>query len=317
LIDAKRVLREVKLLQFLKHENIIPLYDMIPPVSVKDFNDVYMVMEFMETDLHKIISSKNELSEEHIQYFMYQLLSGLKFIHSAHVIHRDLKPSNLLLNSDCRLKICDFGLARGVKLADEKHDYELTEYVVTRWYRAPEIMVAAQEYDFKSDIWSAGCIFAELFLRKPLFAGDDYIHQMNLIFDFLGTPTGDDLKFVTNPNALQFIKNMTVRPAKPYKKKFPTASADAIDLMQKMLSFNPHTRISADEALAHPYLSSLAEELDNHKQESSAPFDFDFEKTEFTRQKLREFFYEEVRNFRTEIPALDSTSTTTSTTSSS
>ena len=113
----------------------------------------YMILDFMETDLHKIIYSKNELTDEHIQYFIYQLLKGLKYIHSAHVIHRDLKPSNLLLNGNCDLKICDFGLARGVK---EEVDYELTEYVVTRWYRAPEVMCSCQEYDSKIDVWSIG-----------------------------------------------------------------------------------------------------------------------------------------------------------------
>ena len=105
----------------------------------------------METDLHKIIYSKNELTDEHIQYFLYQILKGMKYIHSSHVIHRDLKPSNLLLNSNCDLKICDFGLARGVK---EEVDYELTEYVVTRWYRAPEVMCSVQTYDHKIDVWS-------------------------------------------------------------------------------------------------------------------------------------------------------------------
>lgn len=100
------------------------------------FSFLLAVLDFMETDLHKIIYSKNVLSDEHIQYFVYQILRGLKYVHSAHVIHRDLKPSNLLLNGNCDLKICDFGLARGVK---EEVDYELTEYVVTRWYRAPEV----------------------------------------------------------------------------------------------------------------------------------------------------------------------------------
>ena len=165
-----------------------------PPLSVVCVSS-YMILDFMETDLHKIIYSKNELTDEHIQYFVYQILKGLKYIHSAHVIHRDLKPSNLLLNSNCDLKICDFGLARGTK---EEADYELTEYVVTRWYRAPEVMCSCQEYDHKIDVWSVGCILAELHGRKPLFPGDDYIKQMNLIFGVLGTPSKEDMKFITN-----------------------------------------------------------------------------------------------------------------------
>jgi len=148
LVDAKRILREVKLLRHFKHENIVGLRDFIPPpTDTESLEDIYMVLDFMETDLHKIIYSRNELTDEHIQYFVYQMLRALKYIHSAHVIHRDLKPSNLLLNGNCDLKICDFGLARGVK---EEEDYELTEYVVTRWYRAPEVMCSCQDYDHKS-----------------------------------------------------------------------------------------------------------------------------------------------------------------------
>jgi serine/threonine protein kinase len=151
LVDAKRILREIKLLRHFHHDNIVGLRDLIGPIEGEPFDDIYIVLDFMETDLHKIIYSKNDLTDEHIQYFIYQLLRGLKFIHSAHVIHRDLKPSNLLLNGNCDLKICDFGLARGVS---EDNDYELTEYVVTRWYRAPEVMCSCQEYDSKLDVWS-------------------------------------------------------------------------------------------------------------------------------------------------------------------
>lgn len=114
LIDAKRILREVKLLRHFRHENIIGLRDLCGPADViTPFDDIYIVLDFMETDLHKIIYSKNELTDEHIQYFVYQILKGLKFIHSSQTIHRDLKPSNLLLNGNCDLKICDFGMHSG------------------------------------------------------------------------------------------------------------------------------------------------------------------------------------------------------------
>ena len=180
-IDAKRILREIKLMKHLRHENIVNIIDMMPPLatSVEDYRDVYIVADLMETDLHRIIYSKQALSIDHAQYFVYQMLRGLKYIHSANVIHRDLKPSNLLVNSNCDLKICDFGLARGIH-NDRSigKTMLLTEYVVTRWYRAPEIMLACQEYSKPVDIWSVGCIFAELLKRKPLFAGDDYIDQV-------------------------------------------------------------------------------------------------------------------------------------------
>lgn len=183
-IDAKRILREIKLLKHFQHENIVSLIDMMPPnvAHLEDFNDVYIVTDLMETDLHRIIYSKQKLSTDHVQYFIYQVLRGLKYIHSCKVLHRDLKPSNLLVNSNCDLKICDFGLARGVDFSTEDGRAEtmlLTEYVVTRWYRAPEIMLACHEYSYPIDVWSVGCIFAELILRKPLFPGDDYIDQVS------------------------------------------------------------------------------------------------------------------------------------------
>jgi mitogen-activated protein kinase 1/3 len=189
-IDAKRILREIKLLKHFQHDNIVGLTDMMPPnvARLEDFNDVYMVTDLMETDLHRIIYSKQKLSIDHVQYFVYQVLRGLKYIHSCKVLHRDLKPSNLLVNSNCDLKICDFGLARGVDASQKDDRTEtmlLTEYVVTRWYRAPEIMLACHEYSYPIDVWSVGCIFAELILRKPLFPGDDYIDQVSHHYVFV------------------------------------------------------------------------------------------------------------------------------------
>jgi len=296
LIDAKRILREIKMLRHFRHENVIGLRDLIPPPEEEPFNDIYIVLDFMETDLHKIIYSKNELTDEHIQYFIYQILKGMKYIHSANVIHRDLKPSNLLLNSNCDLKICDFGLARGVK---EEVDYELTEYVVTRWYRAPEVMCSCHKYDHKIDVWSIGCIMAELHGRKPLFPGDDYIKQMNLIFNVLGTPSSEDLAFITNEKALEYIKSLKKKPKIPFNKIYKDANPLALDLLDRMLTFNPHKRISIDEALAHPYLKSLH----NPKTEAkcSRIFNFEFEKEKFTRSTLQDAMYREYKIFRPQL----------------
>mmetsp|Transcript_33031 Transcript_33031/g.80268 ORF Transcript_33031/g.80268 Transcript_33031/m.80268 type:complete len:395 (+) Transcript_33031:166-1350(+) len=292
LIDAKRILREVKLLRHFNHENVCGLYDLIDPPSRSNFEDVYMVLEYMETDLHKIIYSKNKLSDDHIQYFMYQILRGLKYIHSANVIHRDLKPSNILLNGNCDLKICDFGLARGV----DDSDFKLTEYVVTRWYRAPEVMCSCREYDRKIDVWSVGCIMAELHGREPLFPGQDYIQQMNLIFDCVGTPKGEDLEFITNPKALQYIKGMEEKKPIPLRKLYPGANPVALDLMERMLTFNPNKRISVNEALDHDYFKSLR--LKQTEIECDKSFNFDFEKMKLTVENLQQCMWDEISLFR-------------------
>jgi serine/threonine protein kinase len=134
--DAKRTLREIKLLRHFNHKNITSIRDTILPDSYASFDKVVLVEEYMETDMHQIIQSKQQLTDEHYQYFLYQVLRGLKALHSADVLHRDLKPGNLLVNSDCLTQICDFGLARVVADQDEGL---LTEYVVTRWYRPPEV----------------------------------------------------------------------------------------------------------------------------------------------------------------------------------
>lgn len=148
------------------------------PEAKTGFNDIYIVTEFMETDLHRVIYSRQDLTDEHIQYFVYQILRGLLYMHSANVIHRDLKPGNILVNKNCDLKICDLGLARGYETEEEfKTEYQtvLFRYVVTRWYRAPEVILNASEYSKAVDIYSVGCILAELLGRTPLFPGENYL----------------------------------------------------------------------------------------------------------------------------------------------
>jgi len=294
LVDGKRILREVKLLRHFDHPNVVRQVDLAP--SPGSFDDLYIFLDFMETDLHKIIYSKNELTDDHIQYFIYQILRGMKYIHSANVLHRDLKPSNLLLNSTCALKICDFGLARGTK-TDE--DFELTEYVVTRWYRAPEVMCACQDYGAGIDVWSIGCIMAELHGRKPLFPGEDYIKQMNLIFGVLGTPSETDYDMITNSRALEYIKSLKKRDRVPFGKIYPKATEGAVDLMEQMLKFNPKDRISVEDALKHPYLAQ-------HHNPDNEPvcadnFNFDFEKQTMTEEKLQSLMMDEIRHYRPNI----------------
>jgi len=302
-IDAKRILREIKLLKHFQHENIVGIVDMMPPTAryLEDFHDVYIVTDLMETDLHRIIYSKQKLSIDHAQYFIYQLLRGLKYIHSAGVIHRDLKPSNLLVNSNCDLKICDFGLARGIGEKEKETEGQggtmlLTEYVVTRWYRAPEIMLACHEYSKPIDMWSVGCIFAELIQRKPYFPGEDYIDQLTIICDKLGKLPEQDLDFVTSEKAKRFMRKLPNKTPTPLKSQFPNAPSDALDLMRRLLQIYPRRRINVEDALSHTFLSQLHNQDDEPVAEEI--FDYSFENEKLHRLRLQELIWREAGQLR-------------------
>lgn len=292
-MDAKRTLREIKLLRHLDHENVIGIRDVIPPPIRSQFADVYIATELMDTDLHQIIRSNQDLSEEHSQYFLYQLLRGLKYIHSANVIHRDLKPSNLLLNANCDLKICDFGLARPTS----ENEF-MTEYVVTRWYRAPELLLNSSDYTASIDVWSVGCIFMELMNRRPLFAGRDHVHQMRLLTELLGTPTESELGFVRNEDARRYIQQMPSHPRQAFTSIFPHINPSALDLVERMLTFDPSRRITVEEALDHPYLARLHDIAD--EPVCTDPFSFEFEQQVLTEEQIKEMIYMEAMAFNPE-----------------
>merc|ERR1719397_1298321 len=206
--DAKRILREIKLMAHFDHPDIVPLLGVIAVEEdeIEHYEDAYLVMELMQVNLSKVIK-KQKLQTIHYKFFLYQMLRGLKYIHSAGVIHRDLKPENILVNGDdCNLRITDFGLSRGVYKCDDGNNNLLTEYVVTRWYRAPEIMCSKKMYDEAVDVWSLGCIFAEFFLREPLFRGKSHLDQLKIIFLILGTPKKGTLDWVQDPEAKKWIE---------------------------------------------------------------------------------------------------------------
>ncbi|XVE57943.1 hypothetical protein DITRI_Ditri04bG0130100 [Diplodiscus trichospermus] len=289
-IDAKRTLREIKLLRHMDHENVIAIKDIIRPPKKETFNDVYIVYELMDTDLHQIIRSEQPLTDDHCQYFLYQLLRGLKYVHSANVLHRDLKPSNLLLNANCDLKIGDFGLARTTSETDF-----MTEYVVTRWYRAPELLLNCSEYTAAIDIWSVGCILGEITTREPLFPGKDYVHQLRLITELIGSPDDASLGFLRSDNARRYVRQLPQCRKQQFSARFPNMSAGAVDLLEKMLVFDPNKRITVDEALCHPYLASLHDI--NDEPVCARPFSFDFEQSSCTEDHIKELIWRESVKF--------------------
>ncbi|CAE6412148.1 extracellular signal-regulated kinase 1/2 [Rhizoctonia solani AG-1 IB] len=299
-----RTLRELKLLKFLSEagvsENIISILDIIKPPSLEAFKEVYLIQELMETDMHRVIRTQ-DLSDDHAQYFIYQTLRALKALHSADVIHRDLKPSNLLLNANCDLKVCDFGLARSVRTAEPSGTETgfMTEYVATRWYRAPEIMLTFKQYTKAIDVWSVGCILAEMLSGKPLFPGRDYHHQLTLILDVLGTPTLDEFYAITTRRSRDYIRALPFRKRRPFAQLFPNASPLAVDFLTKSLTFDPKKRITVEDALCHPYLEAYHDPDDEPVAPPLDPdfFEFDLHKDDISREQLKQLLYDEIMTF--------------------
>lgn len=414
LIDCKRILREAQIMRKMQHSNIVRLIEILPPKDPENFVSLYLVLEYAQSDIKKLVKSAIHLTNLHIQKLIYNLLVGLKYIHSAGVLHRDIKPANILINEDCSVKICDFGLARSVvgvqgtsislmqkkinnleeyqaasddedvkiknaqlaeirkgaedmtdiptnppipsKFGPKKFDEDskelesakkkeiqkelmktktlrrsmkrqLTGHVVTRWYRSPEIILLEKDYGGAIDVWSVGCILAELLSmikenaptyqdRQPLFPGTSCFplspdhkvstkkggfpasqsDQLNVIFEVIGTPTEEDCSFVTDSKAIEYLKSFAPRKRIDFSSRYPAAGVDSIDLLNKMLVFNPFFRLSIDGCLNHPYLSAVR----NKQQETVAtvPVELDFEaEGDLPKNRLRELFLEEVRYY--------------------
>lgn len=283
-IHAKRTYREIRMLKHMHHENVIGLLDIFTPtLTLEDFNDVYLVSPLMGADLNNIIKTQR-LSDDHVQFLVYQILRGMKYIHSAGIIHRDLKPSNIAVNEDCELKILDFGLARHT-------EDQMTGYVATRWYRAPEIVLNWMHYGQTVDIWSVGCIMAEMLTGKALFPGNDHIDQLTRVLSLVGTPNQKLLDKISSPEARNYVGSMPKWPKKDFREVFIGANPLAIDLMEKMLDLDSETRITAEQALAHPYLAQYADPSD---EPTAPPFDQSFENMELSIPEWRRYCFEEV-----------------------
>ncbi|KFO88872.1 Cyclin-dependent kinase 3, partial [Buceros rhinoceros silvestris] len=237
-------IREISLLKELKHPNIVRLLDVIHGQK-----KLYLVFEYLNQDLKKYMDSfqTGEFPLSLVRNYLYQLLRGVSFCHSHRVIHRDLKPQNLLINEAGAVKLADFGLARtfGVPLRTYTHE------VVTLWYRAPEILLGCKYYSTAVDIWSVGCIFAEMMTSKALFPGDSEIDQLFRIFRTLGTPTEATWPGVTELPDYKW--NFPRWARKEMKEIVPNLDRDGQDLLVQLLLYDPSKRVSAKAALSHQY----------------------------------------------------------------
>jgi cyclin-dependent kinase 2 len=240
-------IREISVLREIRHENIVELKDIVHGEM-----RLYLIFEYLEKDLRKFLEQSKQVPQQLIKKFVYQMVNGICYCHRHRILHRDLKPQNLLIDSNQNLKIADFGLARAFCLPIKTYTHE----VVTLWYRAPEILMGTKKYSTPVDIWSIGCIFAELATGRPLFAGDSEIDQLFKIFKVLGTPSERSYAGITN---LPDYKN-TFPKWRPQDLSDVISGIDTkgIDLLSRMLAIDPSQRISAKIALMHPYLEDIS-----------------------------------------------------------
>lgn len=246
----------------LKHENIVGLHDVIHTE-----NKLMLVFDFMDGDLKKYMDTNGDrgaLRPELIKSFMYQLLKGIDFCHKNKVLHRDLKPQNLLINHLGQLKLGDFGLARAFGIPVNTFSNE----VVTLWYRAPDVLLGSRTYNTSIDIWSAGCIMAEMFTGRPLFPGTTNEDQITRIFRIMGTPTER-----TWPGISQFPEykqNFQMYATQDLRQILPMIDPEGLDVLQKMLQVRPELRVSADKALEHRWFDSVRATQQQQQQQQAA-----------------------------------------------
>jgi len=301
---AKRAYREFCLLNLVNHVIIIKLLNAYSPqATLDDFCDLYLVMEHMDANLCQVIQM--EIDHERMSFLLYQMLCGIHHLHKAGIIHRDLKPSNIVVNFQCRLKILDFGLARN----SGDNSILMTPYVVTRYYRAPEVILGIG-YGPNVDVWSIGCIFAELIKGRVLFPGTDHIDQWTKIVEVVGTP-GPDFTSRLQSTVRTYVENRPRHDPKPWRTLFPDngfprttddlrlTAQSARDLISKMLVIDPNNRINVEDALQHPYVNLWydAAEVD---APPSGRYDSAVEAGENTVEDWKLLIYREIKKYEGE-----------------
>lgn len=306
-MSAKRAYREFILLTTIKHPNIIRLLNAFTPdTSLANFREVYLVMELMTHNLHEVIH-RLRLDHKTLSFFVYQSLCAIKHLHTSGVIHRDLKPSNIVVNDRCVLKVLDFGLARKKNVDTSMR---MSDYVVTRYYRAPEVILGLP-YSEKVDIWSVGCIFAEMINHTVLFPGKDRIDQWTKIYNVMGTPN-DDFINQLGQSAAMYVRSLRRANPKPLAEIVPDSnflpetenprvnltSTAARDLLANMLKINPDERFSVEDAINHPYVRLWFKEDEVNAPASENRYDQEIDFADKTLQEWKGLIYQEVQRYQ-------------------
>lgn len=305
LIDGRRIWREILLLRILKEcgcRNVLRLIRVLPPRDpIMEFRDLYLVTDLYDIDLFSIIRHNKCESIDLLRRISVRVLRCLADMHSMGIVHRDIKPSNILLRDEKNAEeaiVCDFGLARaGLHKLSEPLD--LTDYVVTRWYRPPELLLMCP-YSYPIDVWAVGCVMAEYAMQKPLFAGRDYIHQLQFVLSSIPI-TGVD--FIERSSSNSGLANMN-EIAKKYKGTRPLPQLlsklpkDGLELVTEMLAFEPDKRITAQEALKHPFFSSVGgPDCKSYPAPPELDLGFDMH-AEVSECQLRRAIWDEVQYYR-------------------
>jgi p38 MAP kinase len=284
-VYAARLYRELRILKHMQHENVIGLVDCFTPeADLMRFSSVYLVTHFVEGSDLRNIMRVNPLTDDHVEYILYQIVRGLKYIHSAGITHGDLKPSNIVINENCELKIFDFGYLHDF---DDDDDH----YVVNRWYKAPEIMLKMCQNGYM-DIWAVGLIAAEILTGKPLFPGNDIIDQLTKIVSLCGSPSDSVITRIPNANIRTYWRsNIPTFDRKDFSTIFNSENTLLLDLLDKILQFNPEDRLDVNAVIGHSYFAEYRDPDDEPTAPLYVPA---YDNCQFTVDTWKEKIWEEV-----------------------
>ncbi|GAB1599649.1 mitogen-activated protein kinase HOG1-like [Argonauta hians] len=287
LMDIKRIYREVCLLKHMNHKNVIDLIDIFTTAICKnDLVDLYLVSTYYPKDL-RLKTDTEEIKLPLIKSLVYQIFSGLHYIHSAGVIHRDLKPSNIGVTVDNCIKIMDFGLARQVNL-------KMTGYVQSRWYRAPEIILNWEQYNQTADVWSVGCILGEMLIKRPVIKGNNFADQVKQILRLVGTPDYEMMKKFTCDKAVTMIKKFGTFVKQDYTSLFETKDEDTLDLLDQIFKLDVDNRITVAQAMKHNFFVDYFKQTDFI---SSTQYCDKYSEMELNETEWMGLIFEEIKEF--------------------